>query len=376
VKIGISSFCFRCWLKKKYSESSFYLESSSLRRLETLSIVHEMKFLNKISKYGFLLGALVVVGWQILRKPSEEEEQQASEISTQTNEPPRIYFVESSFTRKYLDKKQLCAIESAAKHNPDMIVHVASVQGVIRESYKLPLFQQYPNIKFEIINATEVFEGTPFQEWWLNDRVSKVDGYFRVAHISDALRLVLIHEYGGVYSDIDTITLRNFKLFRNYSAFFFERDSGEMINSFFHLKKGHPFLKYLMQQYINEYDPNQWSKTGPELIAKHLQLYCNVSLLDLLYDMPRKPCDLVVFPKRFAYSLHWESADHFFENDHAWLANQFVDAHSLHFHAKRSGGMAKVYWNSSNIFDFFAFHNCPVLNDLSRTDISSNGYSY
>jgi mannosyltransferase OCH1-like enzyme len=162
------------------------------------------------------------------------------------------------------------------------------MKGKIKDEYEWPLFQQYPNIKFEIFNATDIFKNTPLYDWWIDDQVTKVDGYFRVAHISDALRLALLYKHGGAYADLDTITLRSFNLFHNYSAFFLERDGGYLINSFIHVKKEHPFIKLLMEAFAIEYDRNAWSKTGPELISKYLPKYCNASMADLSFDKPAK----------------------------------------------------------------------------------------
>jgi lactosylceramide 4-alpha-galactosyltransferase len=333
-----------------------------------------MKFLRSFSKYGFISGVIVAIAVLVIY----EKFLPFKRLLSRLNGPKRVFFIESNYGRTFLDSKQLCAIESAAKHNPDLIISVMSVKGIIKEDFGQALLQQYPNVKFELINVTEIFTDTPLYVWWINDRATKVDGYFRTAHISDALRLALVYKHGGFYSDLDTIALRSFKTFYNDSAFFFERDSGTMINSFFHLPPGHPFLKYLMQMFVEEYNPSDWSKTGPDLIARKLPIFCNVSStldLNVFKQLSSKTCDLVIYPQRFAYALHWESADHFFESDHTWEIKRFSDAHSLHFHAKRSDNH-RAYWNSSNIFDFFAFYNCPLVNDMTRQRYETGEYKY
>jgi hypothetical protein len=280
----------------------------------------------------------------------------------------KIFFIESNFKRTFFDQMQLCAIESAAKHNPTATISVISVKGVIDSVFNEPLIRQYPNIELEVVDATEVFEGTPLEEWWLNDRVTKLDDYYRVAHTSDALRLAFMYKHGGLYSDCDTIALRSFDMFFNHSAFFLERDDGVMINSFFIIAKRHPFLKHLMEMFVKEYDPKQWALTGPELFMRHLPVYCGAPVLDLLTDKQQNAtakCDIVVFPKRYAYALHWYNVGQFFAGNHPYHATRFLDAYSLHFHSKMSGGR-KNHWNSSNIYEFFANYNCPLTVDISR----------
>jgi hypothetical protein len=279
-----------------------------------------------------------------------------------------IFFIESNDKREFFDEKQLCSIESAAKHNPNSRVNVMTIKAIAKDPYKKLLVHHYQNLNFEFINLTGIFMGTPFQDWWINDKVTKINDYYRMAHLSDAIRLALLYKKGGLYTDIDTITLRSFDLFYKYSAFFQGADDGELINSFMHMPKEHSFIKYLMESFVNEYDPNDWSKNGPNLIMKHLPIYCNMSASNLVIDRisANSKCDIILFPKRYAYSLHWTSVGHFFESNHPIYARDFIDAYSLHFHSKMSGGH-KPFWNSSNIFEFFANHNCPLVNDLSRS---------
>jgi mannosyltransferase OCH1-like enzyme len=47
-----------------------------------------------------------------------------------------------------------------------------------------------------------------------------------LAHISDAVRLALMWKYGGFYSDLDTISLKDFSPLLKYSGFGYLNENG------------------------------------------------------------------------------------------------------------------------------------------------------
>jgi lactosylceramide 4-alpha-galactosyltransferase len=324
-----------------------------------------MKPILRINKYGLILGIIASICFIKLFGKTLHGRRKTTE--TENN----IYFIESNHERDYFDNRQLCSIESAAKHNPDALVIVKSVKATIQNKN---IFEQYPNIKYESLNSTEAFMDTPLYDWWYHNKVTKIDHYYRIAHVSDALRLALVYKYGGLYSDLDTIALKSFKPFFNYSGFFFAQDPPKsLINSFFLARKQHPFLYHLMEMFVRDYDPTLWTKTGQDLIQKYLPIYCNASVDDLLFDnSTKKTCDLVMFPYQNAYSFSWSTTYYFFKSTYKLYANKLKNAYSLHFHAKGTDGY-RVNWNSSNIYDFFAYFNCPLINDMARKQVEING---
>lgn len=50
-----------------------------------------------------------------------------------------------------------------------------------------------------------VFKDTPLYGWGLDVQSGRVKSDFMAAHLSDALRLALIHKYRALYMDLDFI---------------------------------------------------------------------------------------------------------------------------------------------------------------------------
>lgn len=116
------------------------------------------------------------------------------------------------FEKNIIFNRQACAIESAAKWNPDRQVFVlfTSPVGFIPNEMPSSIFKAlvtYPNIHFRNLNPVNYSIGTPGEEWiklkaiyysrYLND------------HMADYLRLITLYTFGGICLDFNVIVLRN-----------------------------------------------------------------------------------------------------------------------------------------------------------------------
>ena len=63
--------------------------------------------------------------------------------------------------------------------------------------------------------------------WWQSGSVNC--SQYKIAHLSDAVRLALLYKYGGFYSDTDTITLKSFSDLINYNGFGVLDENGEAL---------------------------------------------------------------------------------------------------------------------------------------------------
>lgn len=106
-----------------------------------------------------------------------------------------IFFVETSMENEYFSPKQLCAIESAAFHNPNSNVIVYSLKAEVKDANFL---SKYKNLYWRKFVPKEIFEDTPLMNWWLSGQLFK--SVFMTAHLSDAARLALLWKFGGFYS--------------------------------------------------------------------------------------------------------------------------------------------------------------------------------
>lgn len=99
-----------------------------------------------------------------------------------------IFFIESNLNRSVLSLRQTCAIESAARHNPDANVHLYTLRAQINSSLSVPLFYKYPNLKVIDFRPEEFFQNdTNLIGFWKNG--SMMNSIYAPAHLSDFLRL-------------------------------------------------------------------------------------------------------------------------------------------------------------------------------------------
>lgn len=106
-----------------------------------------------------------------------------------------------------LTKRQACAIESAAKMNPDVSVNLlftCSMNGGMTASplYVKELFR-YPNVKIWKLDIPGFLAGTSLQDWDFKGHLEKSN--WPVEHSSDVLRYISLLKYGGTYLDLDVI---------------------------------------------------------------------------------------------------------------------------------------------------------------------------
>lgn len=110
-------------------------------------------------------------------------------------------------------KRQACAIQSAAKHNPNRDIFVLFPSPVTNEkststSTILKILGKYKNIFFRDVDMTTITIGTPIEE--LEKRGDIYTSGYYIEHLSDLVRLVTLYKYGGLYMDTDFIILKSF----------------------------------------------------------------------------------------------------------------------------------------------------------------------
>lgn len=141
--------------------------------------------------------------------------------------------------------RQSCAIESAAKSNPDWDVFVlfASPRGVYNDSSIPPpilieRLQSYPNIHLRNVNLWTFVKDTPAEEWLNEGRLFR--SRFLREHVSDFLRLLTLYQFGGTYLDLDTVVLKSLNpIPSNYAGAEDYASVGNTILNFAHDGFGH-----------------------------------------------------------------------------------------------------------------------------------------
>lgn len=136
------------------------------------------------------------------------EKSTASLVGTLSELYPRpnsIYFIESS-GRLTLLSKQLCVIESAAKHNPNTTIYVLVISPILQDNELQTVGSKYKNIQVKHVHIQSLLFGTPIESLWTRNLIQK--SKHLTAHISDVLRIVILFHFGGTYLDIDSLILK------------------------------------------------------------------------------------------------------------------------------------------------------------------------
>ena len=156
----------------------------------------------------------------------------------------------------HFSNKAQCAIESAAHNNPQATIFVYTRGAYLNVT---DMLHTYLNIRLVVLKPELVFEGTPLARLWSkqlrNASYSLLQSEWSHVHLAYAVRLALLYKYGGIYCDMDTITLRSLKSLMKFSGVAQERKGANVLvnNAVLCFKKKHPLLNFVMEAFASRY---------------------------------------------------------------------------------------------------------------------------
>ncbi|XP_049274159.1 lactosylceramide 4-alpha-galactosyltransferase [Rhipicephalus sanguineus] len=203
----------------------------------------------------------------------EQDQRKGFERYVNLNESTKnIFFLETAGA-SCINERAACSIESAALRHPYYTVWLLTILDM-RDCRPLRNLQQLPNFRLLNINLNSMVKDSVLVHWYLKDDWNHSP--FRVNHLSDALRLLVLWKYGGVYADMDVLTLKSFSELRNVVARELFPDVGNSVMVF---DKGHPFLSRCLQEFSSTYKARKWAHNGPRLLERVLSWFCPRNLL-------------------------------------------------------------------------------------------------
>uniref|UniRef100_A0A0P5PKM6 Lactosylceramide n=1 Tax=Daphnia magna TaxID=35525 RepID=A0A0P5PKM6_9CRUS len=224
----------------------------------------------------------------------------------------RIVFHETSGTNE-LNFRQCCAVESAAKNNPDRPVHLFlrplfipchehlsnHPSDLFHKPLWLDILSNYPNVEAILLNEEHYFAGTPLQSWYDAGKWRKTR--HETVHFADYIRFVTMLKGGGLYLDTDVLTLRPFQgdEFRNFLSY--DGVAMKAISSgVMHLEAGHWLATAMMRLLAEEYDPTEFAFHGSEAISSLMHKSCGMQE----GDPESNACkDIHLLPSRFFFPI-------------------------------------------------------------------------
>ncbi|KAI8589248.1 hypothetical protein BDZ88DRAFT_418840 [Geranomyces variabilis] len=193
--------------------------------------------------------------------------------------PKSIYFLH--FNPNFTAYRYLCSIESAARMNPQHTITVLAknVSDFARnlEPWRKAVGTTISNrIRIRRIDYTGYFQGTPFEPWWR-------DGRWRQSHwvsqnLGNALRLAVIYKEGGVYMDMDIISLNPLPTVTRSIA---REEKIRINNAALSFPSLDPLLWALMEELVLGWDGFAWANNGPYAVTRMFQRNCQKTCVQL-----------------------------------------------------------------------------------------------
>ena len=200
------------------------------------------------------------------------------EIEIDISKNDRIFFHETS-GRTELSFRQTCAVESAALHNPNRPVQVFIQPepnvDINSSSVWRQVLNNYSNVQVIVIEDVGLyFKDSPVEAWYRKGEWRTSE--YRVQHMSDYIRIVSLQKGGGMYLDLDVITLRPYDgpQFRNFVTGRSLKLNG-VLNGVLHFDRGHRLIEKSLQLQAEEYNANDFVYNGPEALSLAMENLCN-----------------------------------------------------------------------------------------------------
>ena len=163
----------------------------------------------------------------------------------------RIYFHETSGNNQ-LTLRQSCAVESAAKENPErpiQIIMQTDISSINTRGTWLNVLWNYQNVVIILINETEYFRNTPLEDWYRKGEWRQSP--HKVEHFADYIRMLSSLKGGGLYMDLDFVTIKRLDI-NNFLAV---EDAAveHLSNGIFHFDYGHPAISEIVKDLAAHY---------------------------------------------------------------------------------------------------------------------------
>nr|CAD7410760.1 unnamed protein product [Timema cristinae] len=196
-----------------------------------------------------------------------------------------LFFVESSCALGPADQstvlikpRQACALESAAKTNPNMTIYYLDTclaekdydGSLVSLNPLLKELLHYNNIRLYHINMSRYLADTGMEGWLLEGHLNK--SHDPIEHASDVLRLVTLCKPCSVCWNLSKLGL-------NFVVAESEHYLGNSVLSYSWDGFGHNLVGKCLEEIRRHFKGTEWSFNGPNLITRVFQQECGVSIL-------------------------------------------------------------------------------------------------
>ena len=107
------------------------------------------------------------------------------------------------------------------------------------------LTQSYPRISLKKYDFADLAKESPLEELIKSNKITKGKYWLRAS--SDALRMLLLYNIGGVYFDTDVISLKPLPW---KESFIIAEKTYQLNGAYLGFQKNHPFVLKLLQEIV------------------------------------------------------------------------------------------------------------------------------
>ncbi|XP_076346975.1 lactosylceramide 4-alpha-galactosyltransferase-like [Tachypleus tridentatus] len=266
-----------------------------------------------------------------------------------------VFFSETT-GRCYMTTRESCAIESAAKYNPDYSVSFIYACNNVKQLRNNTLFQiisHIPNVQTEQLNFTFLFSKTPLAKWYLSKQFNSTK--YKATTYSNGLRYVLLRKYGGITLDTDCISLKSLP---NTPSFVGFESLTKVNNAVIKTQKRSRFIIECTERFVSEYNTQIWGYTGPELLTRIFKAACKREKKQFA---PGFTCyDIHLFPVPTFYPTGIHQLDQFFNpTATSSVLKVWNDSYIVHIWNKLTK-RRKFKPGDGSPMDYIYKKNCPA----------------
>eukprot|EP00062_Callorhinchus_milii_P000395 gi/632934356/ref/XP_007909060.1/ PREDICTED: lactosylceramide 4-alpha-galactosyltransferase-like [Callorhinchus milii] len=255
----------------------------------------------------------------------------------------------------------VCAVESAARENPDKPVYyfMKGLSGNLSQ-YPFPQYVAAPmlssikNVVLVPLRLKALFQNTPLSFWY--QQVNPYRQQYWIHVLSDACRLAVLWKYGGIYLDTDIISLKPLQFTNFICAEGYMTANGAALG----FQDHHQFMWDCMEDYVINYNGQIWGQQGPHLISRVLKHWCQSDNLGKFLDLQ---CNGISYlSPRYFYPIKYTEWQRFFQ---PWNKNDiesfFSDTKGVHiWNFKNVGQQKRVVAGSGTLIENLFIKYCPT----------------
>ena len=182
-----------------------------------------------------------------------------------------VFFIHIAAKEKSdLSMAERCAIESAAAQLPPrpVVFVVDNDVGTCEAEPILSLLSSASNIWIVRLDAPSLFAPHRALANWYNSGIWDTETEEKKNHLSDAVRLALLHRYGGTYLDSDMLLLHRSALARIGSPAVGLEAPWVLNNAVLAFPPRHPFISAAITEFASTFRSDWWGFNGPRLVTR------------------------------------------------------------------------------------------------------------